>query len=170
MYLEEIVTQSDIDYLMENIFFEIFPEYTEKYDEIKLCFEKSISDDKNKVVESHYYFIKDGCNSKVIGVIGYYKSIDSPNEYWLGWFGFLKEYQRQGYGTEALNHLLQTLIVLKADGLRLYMPKDKNLEAVNFFRNRCFIQDSLSENDIITFKRNIYKILPNWKGEPLSIY
>lgn len=171
MYLEEIATQSDIDYLMENIFFNIFPEYSENIDKIRLCFEKSISNNKNKIIESHYYFIKEGCNSKIIGIIGYYKSINIPNEYWLGWFGLLKEYQRQGYGTTALNHLLQTLVVLKADGLRTYISKNKNFKATNFFKNRCFIQDSLdANNDIITLKRNIYKILPNWRGKPLSDY
>lgn len=77
-----------------NIQMKIFPKES-AYEHYKYTIKKNL--DYNK-----YYLVYD--KDKVIGITGLYSNDDlnETNSIWLGWFGVLKEYRKNGYGTQIL--------------------------------------------------------------------
>lgn len=105
------ITKENLN-LASSIQNEIFPEEDGTANFVE-CIEK---DPYRK--ELDFYIAYDG--DIPIGVTGVYSYHEYPEDAWLGWFGILEEYRKQGYGSEVFD---LTVDLAKSKGyknLRLY--------------------------------------------------
>ena len=69
----------------------------------------------------------------ICGVIGFYR-LDNSNEYWIAWFGILKEYRSKNIGSKSLNELIK---IIKSENINssLYVyVEDDNYPAISFYK------------------------------------
>ena len=78
-------------------------------------------------------------DNKPVGMLGYY-SVDN-NNYWLGWFGILKEFRNLGYGEQALRKFEKFIMDKGAKTIRLYTGLEVNKSAVKLYKKLNYIQE-----------------------------
>jgi RimJ/RimL family protein N-acetyltransferase len=90
----------------------IFPE-----EDARVNYEECIRKDPYRKEQDYYIVYLD---EEPIGVTGIYSYHEYPNDAWLGWFGILEEYRKNGYGKATLE---KTMKLAKEKGyttFRLY--------------------------------------------------
>ena len=108
----------------------IFPEY----DALKNYLDSFAEDAK-----SEYYLIEE--NSIYVGIIGMYFFNAYPEDAWLGWFGFLKEYRHQGYGKQALEFFEELARNHGFRYARLFTDTLNNDETRGFYKHHGYFEE-----------------------------
>lgn len=84
------------------------------------CFQKSLHDPYLR-----YYIHYNG--DTPVGISGIYKEDAEPESAWLGWFGVLPEYRRQGFGTKIMDYFIQECRSLGKKYARLYTGAENTI-------------------------------------------
>lgn len=118
---------------------------------------------KGKIYQNIDYAIIENENNKEIGVIGYF---NKDGDYWLDWFGILKDERQKGYGSKAINLLENYLIKKGVKTIRLYA---NNINAINLYKELGFekqLETQLRNNEQLTImgKSLINEKYIEWKG------
>lgn len=80
---------------------------------------------KNKYFDFlEYYLIQNG--EYYVGITGLYSHKEYPEDAWVGWFGILPAFRRQGYGLKAMEYIKQKAKRLGFKALRLYTDEQYN--------------------------------------------
>lgn len=88
-----------------------------------------------------------------VGIVGYYFSSLCPEHVLINWYGVLKEYRRQGYGTKILNWLVKTCKKLKYNYLTTYTGVKDNKDAILLYKKLGFdVVDYSNEHDLNKMK------------------
>ena len=107
---------------------------------IKHVYTNYYSKPKRKKGVKDFVIIKD---KEVIGFSGYSKEqTETSDIYWINWTGIKKEYQKRGFGTKILKHILKEIKKLK--GRKVYVStsnEDKYKSAIKFYKSLKFKQE-----------------------------
>lgn len=78
-----------------------------------------------------YYLIHNG--EYYIGITGIYSHKEYPKDAWIGWFGILPPFRRQGYGTQAMYFAKERAKKKGFKSLRLYTDDQCNFVSIRLF-------------------------------------
>ena len=108
----------------------IFPEY----DALKNYLDSFAENNK-----SEYYLIKE--DGTFIGIIGLYFFNAYPDDAWLGWFGFLKQYRHKGYGKQALQFFENLARERGFRYARLFTDTLNNEDTKGFYKHEGYFEE-----------------------------
>ena len=92
---------------------------------------ESIESDKKNFNFLQYYLIK--YEEKYVGITGIYSYKKYPKDAWMGWFGVLPLYRRNGIGTITINFLKMIAKEYNFDSLRVYTDSNSNHYACKLY-------------------------------------
>ena len=118
-----------------------------------------------------YWLLQEG--DVFVGVSGLYSFQTEPESAWLGWFGILEKYRRNGYGSDALALFEE---YAKKNGylyVRLYTGRDNNDIAKKFYKENGYVEEQYeclndpAQEKISIFSKSLYndKELPMWDNK-----
>ena len=81
-----------------------------------------------------------------IGVTGVYSYHEYPDDAWLGWFGILKEYRKNGYGSIVLNKTIELAKEKGYKNFRLYTDEYAE-DAHRLYTSHGFISEVYDRDD-----------------------
>ena len=127
----------------------------------------------NNEVKSNYYLIlKDNIPC---ATIGWYDFDNTGKNAFVGWFGVLPQFQKQGIGKEALNFIMQEVKYLKFNYLRVYTDKVENFASTKLYDKTFDVREDYSYPDKLGKTNNfvVYtKFLTHehglWNNTPLN--
>jgi len=97
-------------------------------------------------------------DKEVIGFSGYSKEqTETIDIYWINWTGIKKEYQKQGFGTKILKHILKEVKKLK--GRKVYVStsnENKYVPAIKFYKSLGFKQEGKLKD---YYKKNVDMVM-----------
>lgn len=127
----------------------------------------------NKEIKSNYYLITS--NGAPCATIGWYDFDNTNTNAFVGWFGVLPKYQRNGIGKYALRYLINEVKSLGYDYLRVYTDKVVNFASTKLYDKEFDIVENYTYPDKLGVTGNfvIYtKFLKNkkekWNNRPLN--
>ena len=113
-----------------------------------------------------------------VGISGIYSDPADHANAWLGWFGILPEFRRQGLGSEALRLFEQKA---REDGFvytRLYTDRDHNDAAISFYRANGYVGEAYDNPDdpasrdypICIFSKSLFgEPVPAWDNKNIHL-
>lgn len=119
-----VITNENYEIALE-IQNKIFPKYSAKTNYLEAI---------ENITSNVYYLLFNGI--EYVGVSGVYSYNIDPKSAWLGWFGIIEKYRKQGYGSEALLQFEKTARENGYKFTRLYTDKYNNDMALNFYKKR----------------------------------
>lgn len=147
------ITKENMDLAME-IEKILFPEYS-----AEVNYRESVE----KITTNRYYLLYIGDNC--VGISGIYAYDVDPHSAWLGWFGILPQYRRNGYGSMALRLYENEARELGYTYARLYTDRDGNDVAIAFYENNGYsAEEYRNANDMIIQKYPILIFSKNLTG------
>ena len=141
-------------------------------------FPESNSDDDyvkyfNQLVKSNYYLVK--INKTIVATIGWYDFDNQNKEAFVGWFGVLPEFQKQGIGKESLNFIINEVKLLNYDYLRVYTDKKVNYESTLLYdkvfdlKENYTYPDKLGKtNNFVVYSKFLKDYKNPWNNRPLN--
>ena len=117
---------------------EIFPEEDARENFIE-CINK---DPYRKELDYRIVYL----NDKPIGVTGIYSYHEYPDDAWLGWFGILDEYRKQGYGGLVLDKTIELAKEKGYKSFRLYTDEYAK-SAHKLYESRGMIKEAYDRED-----------------------
>lgn len=95
-----------------------------------------------KTSEFEFWLIKK--DSDYIGTVGIYTLPEDGESAWLGWFGILPQYRRQGIGSLAIAHYEKVARERGFRYARLYTNRLNNERAKSFYRANGYVEENYS--------------------------
>ena len=92
-----------------------------------------------KTSEFKFWLIKK--DGQYIGTAGIYYLPEDKESAWLGWFGVLPEFRRQGIGSIAIKHFEKVARERGFRYTRLYTNRDDNETAKSFYRSHGYTEE-----------------------------
>lgn len=133
------------------------------------CFEKSLHE------ENFCYYIT-YLDDIPIAISGKYYEPEDLDSLWLGWFGVLKEYRKQGYGTKIFEMFEDDCRNEHKKFCRLYTGAENNDHAINFYKSKGYFIEpyngeypkDMNETVVIASKSISGDKLVLWNNRPMD--
>lgn len=90
-----------------------------------------------KLTDNVYWIVRHGGEN--IGICGLYYYAADTESAWLGWFGILKEFRRQGFGSMALSRFEEEAERRGFKFCRLYTDRFENEIAKKFYESNGYV-------------------------------
>lgn len=127
----------------------------------------------NSQIKSNYYLIlKD---REPCGTIGWYDFDNKSKEAFVGWFGVLPQFQKQGIGTKALKKIMAEVKSLNYEYLRVYTDKVVNSISVKLYDKIFDIKEDYTypdnigkTNNFVVFSKFLKTGQAPWNNRPLN--
>lgn len=94
--------------------------------------------------EMEYYIVYSG--DIPVGVTGLYSYHEYPDDAWLGWFGILQEYRKNGYGSYVFDKTVELAISKGYKNFRLYTD-DSFVDAHKLYTKKGMIKEVYDNPD-----------------------
>ena len=127
----------------------------------------------NNEVKSNYYLIlKD---NSPCATIGWYDFDNTGENAFVGWFAVLPEFQKQGIGKKALEHIIQEVVSLNYSYLRVYTDKVENFASTKLYdktfdaREDYTYPDKIGKtNNFVVYTKFLTTKHELWNNTPLN--
>ena len=125
---------------------------------------------------SKYYLVNNGLEN--IGIWGIYTVNNNPLEAWLGWFGVLPEYRKNGYGGKIFDIFENYAKENGFETIRLYTDEVDNNKACRLYESKGMIKEKYQNpddvshevGDILIFSKSLTdKKVSKWNNKNITL-
>lgn len=131
-----------------------------------LNFKCSIDEDfyrklyNGKMRETTVFWICKDKKGDVVGITGIYSYFEYPEDAWLGWYGVLPKYRKQGYGKEILLWTIEKAKEMGFKNFRLYTDLVENNTAVELYKKlgmvgEPYLAEDMGEEQTFIFSKSL---------------
>ena len=123
----------------------------------------------NGIIQNKYYIVKKGNVS--IGIYGLYSLKNDPDSAWLGWFGILSGYRKQGFGRKVIDHFEKQAINEGYKYARFYTDEFDNELAIAFYKKLGYeLEPYDNRNDPACYDYPVLIGTKSLRNEPLKMW